>query len=57
MSVDLTQRWAVVLDDHGSMDVYESRDQAEAARVYADATLPLVRVDYHLIDPGKEADR
>jgi hypothetical protein len=45
-------RWAVLLDDAGSMDVYEVREQAEAMRHYADHVAPLVRVDYTIVDAG-----
>lgn len=51
----LTSRWGVVLDERGSMDVYETRERAEAERHYDDETLPLVRIDYTYIDPEPDA--
>lgn len=47
----LAPRWGVVLDERGSMDLYEVREQAEAERHYDDETLPLVRIDYTYVDP------
>lgn len=49
--------WGVVLDDLGSMDVYEERSQAEAMRHYEDGVCPLVRIDYTLVDAGSEVPR
>lgn len=49
--------WGVLHDELWSMDVYDSRDQAEAARrSYADGVLPLVRVTEEVVDVGDWAD-
>lgn len=50
--------WGVLHDELWSMDVYDSRDQAEAARrsYYADGVLPLVRVTEEVVDVGDWTD-
>lgn len=48
--------WGVLHDESWSMDVYDSRDQAEAHRSYADGVLPLVRVTEEVVDVGDWTD-
>lgn len=49
--------WGVLHDESWSMDVYDSRDQAEAARrSFADGVLPLVLVTEEVVDVGDWTD-
>lgn len=49
--------WGVLHDELWSMDVYDSRDQAEAARrSYEGSVLPLVRVTEEVVDVGDWTD-
>lgn len=49
--------WGVLHDESWSMDVYDSLDQAEAARrSFADGVLPLVRVTEEVVDVGDWTD-
>jgi len=48
--------WGVLHDEAWSMDLYETRDQAETARRSYGGTLPLVKVTEEVIDAGDWAD-
>lgn len=49
--------WGVLQDELWSMDVFESREQAESARrSFADGVLPLVQVTEEVVDPGDWTD-
>lgn len=48
--------WGVLQDEDWSMDVYDSIDQAEAARVYDEGVLPLVKITEEVVDYGTWTD-
>lgn len=48
--------WGVLQDEDWSMDVYDSIDQAEAARVYDGEVLPLVKITEEVVDYGTWVD-
>lgn len=48
--------WGVLQDEDWSMDVYDSIDQAEAARVCDGEALPLVKITEEVVDYGTWVD-
>lgn len=48
--------WGVLQDENWSMDVYDTREEAQQHRPYEEGELPLVKITEEVVDYGDWTD-